>query len=149
MGQLLGTVRDWTLTVASNRTNHSPLEGSNPLYPSKRLLAGRHCRLAEPGRPTGSSLRILCFEHLEGTCAPAGRPRRKSRGRLRFERPMLPSSARSLRPREAGSPSAHSLTPERCEAKTPGENTCPLVAFSITISTVLVPVPSAGSSCCA
>src|SRR5215472_9801355 len=62
---------------------------------------------------------------------------------------MLPSSARSLRPREAGSPSAHSLTPERCEAKTPGENTCPLVAFSITISMVLVPVPSAGSSYCA
>src|SRR6266850_7759139 len=56
------------------------------LYPSKRSLAGRHCRLAEPGRPTGSSLRILCFEHLEGTCAPAGRPRRKSRGRLRFKR---------------------------------------------------------------
>ena len=62
---------------------------------------------------------------------------------------MLPSSARSLRPREASSPSAHSLTPERCEAKTPGENTCPLVAFSITISTVLVPVPSAGTSYCA
>src|SRR5580704_7605943 len=40
---------------------------------------------------------------------------------------MLPSSARSLRPREASSPSAHSLTPEWCEAKTPGENTCPLV----------------------
>jgi hypothetical protein len=46
------------------------------LYPSKRFLAGRHCRLAEPGRPTGSCPRILCFEHLEGTCAPAGRPRR-------------------------------------------------------------------------
>ena len=56
------------------------------LYPSKRSLAGRHCRLAEPGRPTGSRLRILCFEHLKGTCAPAGRPRRKSRGRLRLER---------------------------------------------------------------
>src|ERR1700736_3697680 len=25
MGQLLGTVRDWTLTVAPNRTHHSPL----------------------------------------------------------------------------------------------------------------------------
>jgi len=60
--------------------------GFESLYPSKRLLAGRHSRLAEPGRPTGSSLRILCFEHLEGTCAPAGRPRRKSRGRLRLER---------------------------------------------------------------
>jgi hypothetical protein len=56
------------------------------LYPSRRLLAGRHCRLAEPGRPTGSSPRILCFEHLKRTCTPAGRPRRKSRGRLRFER---------------------------------------------------------------
>ena len=41
---------------------------------------------AKPGRPTGSSPRILCFEHLERTCTPAGRPRRKSRGRLRFER---------------------------------------------------------------
>ena len=45
--------------------------------------------------------------------------------------------------------SRSSLTPGRCEAKTPGENTCPLVAFSITISTVLVPVPSAGSLYCA
>ena len=26
-----------------------------------RLLAGRHCRLAEPGRPTGSSPRIPVF----------------------------------------------------------------------------------------
>ncbi len=56
------------------------------LYPPKRSLAGRHCRLAEPGRPTGNSPRILCFEHLERTCTPAGRPQRKSRGRLRFER---------------------------------------------------------------
>ncbi len=64
------------------------LRAINPctLYPSKRLLAGRYCRLAGPGRPAGSSLRILCFEHLKGTCAPAGRPRRRSRGRLRFER---------------------------------------------------------------
>src|SRR5712671_4913852 len=29
--------------------------GFESLYPSKRLLAGRHCRLAGPGRPTGSS----------------------------------------------------------------------------------------------
>jgi hypothetical protein len=43
--------------------------GFESLYPSKPLLAGRHCRLAEPGRPSGSSPRILCFEHLEGTCA--------------------------------------------------------------------------------
>jgi len=54
--------------------------------PFRGLLAGRHCRLAKPGRPTGSSPRILCFEHLERTCTPAGRPRRKSRGRLRLER---------------------------------------------------------------
>src|SRR4029077_12891449 len=27
-------------------------QGFESLYPSKRLLAGRHCRLAEPGRPT-------------------------------------------------------------------------------------------------
>jgi len=27
-----------------------------------------------------------CFKHLERSCTPAGRPRRKSRGRLRFER---------------------------------------------------------------
>src|SRR4029077_20660511 len=33
----------------------------------------------------GVALESPCFEHLEGTCAPAGRPRRKSRGRLRFE----------------------------------------------------------------
>jgi hypothetical protein len=57
-----------------------------PLYPSKRLLAGQDCRLVGPGRPAGSCLRIPVFEHLERTCAPAGRPRRKSRGRLRFER---------------------------------------------------------------
>src|SRR5512132_1358582 len=62
---------------------------------------------------------------------------------------MLPSSARSLRPIEANSPSAHSLTPGRCEARTPGENTCALVMFSMTISTVLVPVPNAGSLYCA
>src|ERR1700736_4003780 len=56
--------------------NHNPkVGGSNPCTLQKRLLAGRHCRLAEPGRPTGSSPRILCFEHLEGTCTPAGRPR--------------------------------------------------------------------------
>jgi hypothetical protein len=66
------------------------------LYPSKRLLAGRHCRLAEPGRPIGSSPRILCFEHLEGTCTPAGRPRRKSRGRLRLEPDIQTSSIRQL-----------------------------------------------------
>src|SRR5260370_26125888 len=35
--------------------------GFESLYPSKRLLAGRHCRLARPGRPTGSSLRIPVF----------------------------------------------------------------------------------------
>src|SRR6266446_6249387 len=74
-----------------SKTKTTPLTGKAPyrfesLYPSERLLAGRHCRLAEPGRPTGSSPRIPCFEHLKGTCAPAGRPRRKSRGRLRFER---------------------------------------------------------------
>src|SRR5258708_16456467 len=72
-------------------TRNDGLTGKAPykfesLYPSKRLLAGRHCRLAEPGRPTGSSLRILCFEHLKRTCAPAGRPRRKSRGRVRLAR---------------------------------------------------------------
>ena len=27
-----------------------------------------------------------CFKHPERSCTPAGRPRRKSRGRLRFER---------------------------------------------------------------
>ena len=56
---------------AARRRMDGPAEFES-LYPSKRLLAGRHCRLAEPGRPTGSSPRILCFEHLEGTCAPAG-----------------------------------------------------------------------------
>jgi len=34
----------------------------------------------------GVALESPCFEHLERTCAPAGRPRRKSRGRLRLER---------------------------------------------------------------
>src|SRR3984893_6640907 len=63
--------------------------GFESLYPSERLLAVRHCRLAEPGRPTGSSPRILCFEHLKRTCASAGRPRRKSRGRLRLERRVM------------------------------------------------------------
>jgi hypothetical protein len=43
------------------RSNGEPLSlsrvgdrGFESLYPSKRLLAGRHCRLAGPGRPTGS-----------------------------------------------------------------------------------------------
>jgi hypothetical protein len=34
----------------------------------------------------GVALESPCFEHLKRTCTPAGRPRRKSRGRLRFER---------------------------------------------------------------
>src|SRR5712671_5714217 len=34
----------------------------------------------------GVALESPCFEHLERTCAPAGLPRRKSRGRLRLER---------------------------------------------------------------
>jgi hypothetical protein len=72
--------------ISYSRTPPRGDRGFESLYPSKRSLAGRHCRLAEPGRPTGSSSRILCLEHLERTCTPAGRPRRKSRGRLRFER---------------------------------------------------------------
>ena len=76
-----------TLPFSSERPTRSERDRRfESLYLSKRLLASRRCRLAEPGRPTGSSPRILCFEHLKGTCAPAGRPRRKSRGRLRFER---------------------------------------------------------------
>src|SRR6516225_9351729 len=54
--------------------------------PFKRPLTGRRCRLVRPGRPAGSCPRIPCFEHPKGTCTPTGRPRRKSRGRLRFER---------------------------------------------------------------
>ena len=34
----------------------------------------------------GVTKRPLCFEHLGGTCAPAGRLRRKSSGRSRSER---------------------------------------------------------------
>jgi len=79
-------IDDYRRSTSPPRESSERDRGFESLYPSKRLLAGRHCRLAEPGRPTGSSLRILCFEHLEGTCAPAGRPRRKSRGRLRLER---------------------------------------------------------------
>ena len=58
----------------SRRARVSPLKS---LYPSKRLLAGRHCRQAGPGWPAGSRPRIpLFFEHQERTCTPAGRPRR-------------------------------------------------------------------------
>src|SRR6266478_473158 len=35
--------------------------GFESLYPSKRLSAGRHCRLAGPGRPAGSRPRIPVF----------------------------------------------------------------------------------------
>jgi hypothetical protein len=35
--------------------------GFESLYPSKRLLAGRLCRLAGPRRPTGSRPRIPVF----------------------------------------------------------------------------------------
>ena len=40
MGQLLGTVRDWTLTVAPNRTDHSAFDAYMLLVESvgKRLL---------------------------------------------------------------------------------------------------------------
>jgi hypothetical protein len=35
--------------------------GFESLYPSTRLSAGRHCRLAGPGRPAGSRPRIPVF----------------------------------------------------------------------------------------
>ena len=79
-------IDDYRRSTSPPRESSERDRGFESLYPSKRLLAGRHCTLAEPGRPTGSSPRILCFEHLKRTCTPAGRPRRKSRGRLRLER---------------------------------------------------------------
>jgi hypothetical protein len=36
-------------------------QGFESLYPSRRLSAGRHCRLAGPGRPAGSRPRIPVF----------------------------------------------------------------------------------------
>src|SRR6266478_8322765 len=79
-------IDDYRRSTSPPRESSERDRGFESLYPSERLLAGRHCRLAEPGRPTGSSPRILCLEHLKRTCASAGRPRRKSRGRLRLER---------------------------------------------------------------
>ena len=82
-------IDDYRRSTSPPRESSERDRGFESLYPSERLLAGRHCRLAEPGRPTGSSPRILCFEHLKRTCASAGRPRRKSRGRLRLERRVM------------------------------------------------------------
>ena len=56
------------------------------LYPSKRhWLVGIVDWPDRAGLP-GVARESPCFEHLERTCTPAGRPRRKSCGRLRFER---------------------------------------------------------------
>src|SRR4029077_17982415 len=46
------------------RQRSSPQSGDREfesLYPSRRLSAGRHCRLAGPGRPAGSRPRIPAF----------------------------------------------------------------------------------------
>jgi acetolactate synthase-1/2/3 large subunit len=68
----LGIVADAKAALAAL---HNALERRNPrrqsrkeeldalksLYPSRRLSAGRHCRLAGPGRPAGSRPRIPVF----------------------------------------------------------------------------------------
>jgi hypothetical protein len=65
---------------------HGGTSGSNPctLQGGYRLV-GIVDWPDRAGLP-GVALESPCFEHLERTCAPAGRPRRKSRGRLRLER---------------------------------------------------------------
>src|ERR1700674_5518992 len=61
-------------------------EGSNPCtLQSGYWLVGIVDWPDRAGLP-GVAHESPCFEHLERTCTPAGRPRRKSRGRLRFER---------------------------------------------------------------
>ncbi len=50
--------------------------GFESLYPSKRLLAGRHCSWSDRAGLPGVAHESLCFEHLNGICAPAGHGRR-------------------------------------------------------------------------
>jgi hypothetical protein len=85
------------LTCQFRRKQMSPLpapepraaggtEGSNPCtLQSGYRLVGIVDWPDRAGLP-GVAHESPCFEHLERTCTPAGRPRRKSRGRLRFER---------------------------------------------------------------
>src|SRR5205807_3214622 len=61
-------------------------EGSNPCtLQSGYWLVGIVDWPDRAGLP-GVACESPCFEHLERICTPAGRPRRKSRGRLRLER---------------------------------------------------------------
>jgi hypothetical protein len=61
-------------------------EGSNPCtLQSGYWLVDIVDWSSRAGRP-GVARESPCSEHLERSSAPAGRPRRKSRGRLRFER---------------------------------------------------------------
>src|SRR5260370_38662799 len=61
-------------------------EGSNPCTLQRGYwLVGIVDWPDRAGLP-GVARESPCFEHLERTCTPAGRPRRKSRGRLRLER---------------------------------------------------------------
>jgi hypothetical protein len=79
-----GTVRPSACAALRLTTSSSP-----SAVRARRVAfrAGRHCRLAEPGRPTGSSPRILCFEHLKRTCTPAERrAQRQSRMPPRMRR---------------------------------------------------------------
>jgi hypothetical protein len=53
--------RGWTGRFPKKRLSSYGDRGFESLYPSRRLSAGRHCRLAGPGRPAGSRPRIPVF----------------------------------------------------------------------------------------
>src|SRR5262245_16635555 len=55
------------------------------LYRSKRIGRSDVDWSSRAG-VSGVARESQCFKHLERSCTPAGRSRRKSRGRLRFER---------------------------------------------------------------
>src|SRR5260370_28933234 len=75
------------------RSNGEPLslsrggtEGSNPCTLQSGYWLVSIVDWPDRAGLPGVAHESLCFEHLERTCTPAGRPRRKSRGRVRFER---------------------------------------------------------------
>jgi hypothetical protein len=78
VGQRLGALESGSFGRGTEGSNPCTLQGGY-------WLVGIVDWPDRAGLP-GVALESPCFEHLERTCAPAGRPRRKSRGRLRLER---------------------------------------------------------------
>ena len=60
---------------SANAENGTPFGGDLPV-PLTRRLAGSHHRLAERANSLGVARDLLCLEHLNRTCAPAGWPQR-------------------------------------------------------------------------